>query len=77
MTSTWTGVARVEDQIEQHLFQLRAIHDHAARLALEAGVQLDVLADHAPQQLFRLARDVRDVEQRRSHRLAAGKGEQL
>jgi hypothetical protein len=42
-------VARVDDQVREHLLDLVAVGADARRNRAQVGHQLDVLADHAPQ----------------------------
>ena len=70
-------VARVDDQVHEHLLDLARVGLDAAERAAEDGDDLDVLADQAAQHLLHLADDVVQFQDPRLEHLLAAEREQL
>ncbi len=70
-------VAGVDREIDDHLFELRDVDLDRPEVAAVHEVELDLLADQAPQQHGQIGQGVAEVEHLRPQRLAARECEQL
>ena len=70
-------VARVDDEVHEHLLDLTRVGLHAPERAAEDGDDLDVLADQAAQHLVHLADDVVQLQDPRLEKLLPAEREQL
>ena len=71
------GVAGVDDQVHQHLLELRRVEADAAEIARGDDAQLDVLADDAPQQVLHLHDQRVEIDDARLGDLPAREAEEL
>jgi hypothetical protein len=69
-------VARVRRQVEQRLLELSGVGHHPQRLAGAAGLEGDLLADDARQQLAGSGDDLVQVHRLQIHHLLAAEREQ-
>ncbi len=70
-------VARIDGEVDDHLFELPLIDLGETQIAAVNELQLDILADQAAQQVRQLDQHVADIEHARLHRLLAREGQQL
>ena len=70
-------VARVDDEIDHHLFELVEVGLDEPQVAAVAQVEFDLLADEAAHQHLEVRQHVADLQDLRTQRLAAREGEQL
>ncbi len=71
------GVARVDDEVEEHLLELGAVHLDRARARSEGGHELYVLADHPPEDELHVAYDRAQLDDRRREDLPPAEREEL
>ena len=71
------GIARVHDQVRDHLLHLPRVGLHGAQVGCERGAQLDVLPDQASQQFFQVHHQRVQVEYLRRQDLLPAESEQL
>ena len=71
------GVAGVDGEVEQHLPELARIGAQLAELRIEEQAQLDVLADHAAEQLGDVLDDAVEVQDLGLEDALAAEGEEL
>jgi len=70
-------VARVDDEVHQHLLHLSVVSADEAEIRVEPRLQQDVLAEYTQEHAFHLADDAVQVEERRLEDLLPAEGEQL
>jgi hypothetical protein len=70
-------VARVDDEVDDQLLELRRIRDDRLQLGLNDRVERDVLADQPTEHLLREDDDVVQVERARVEDLPAAEGQEL
>ena len=70
------GVAGVDDKVDQRALDLGGVGEHAPQAAAQHGLDLDRLADRAPQHLGHAADQCVEIEHARFERLAPREGEQ-
>ncbi len=71
------GVARVDDEIDDHLLELVEVGLDQPQVAAVDDVELDLLADQAAQQHLQFRQHVAELQRLRPQRLPAREGEQL
>ena len=71
------GVARIDDEIDDHLLELVEVGLHLPQVAAVHDVELDRLADQPAQQHLQFRQHVVELQHLRPQRLAAREGEQL
>src|ERR671920_253988 len=70
-------IARVDGEIDQDLFDLTGIGAHRPQVRVQAGGQVDVLAEDPAQHLFDITDDLVEVQHLRLGDFTSAEGEQL
>src|SRR5256884_487995 len=71
------GITRIDHEVQEHLLELARVGVDGARLGVEGGGQLDVVADQAAQHLVHVRHDGVELEHLGGEDLAAAEREQL
>ena len=71
------GVAGVDHEIDDHLFELSDVGLHEPQIAAVTQIELVLLADDAAQQHLQFGERVAELQHLRAQRLPAREGEQL